>query len=123
MRNLADFAVGSSAAAWIRVGVMWQVGSGLHCLGGIEQLAVTTVVLLETTIVGTTLVIVSKVFVVVTVTRLGVIVFVGERVVEGSVTVDCGRVDVAVSVSTNVELTTGVVVTGTVTVGVKVVVC
>lgn len=123
MRNLTDLEVGSRAAAWMRVGVMWQVGSGLHCFGGIEQLAVTTVVLLEITIVGMVFVIVSKVFVVVTVTRRGVMVLVGERVVEGSVMVDFGSVVVEVSVSTEVELTTGVVVNGTVTVGVYVAVC
>lgn len=117
-RNLAELAVGSSAAAWTRVGVMRQVGSGLRCGGGIEQLAVTHEVVRDMAIVGMVLVMVSSVFVVVTVTRLGVTVRVGETVLEGSVSVDCGRVVVAVSVSTEVEFMTGVVVTGTTTVGV-----
>lgn len=61
---------------------------GCHCLGGIEQLAVTMEVLFEIATVGVTFVTVSMVFVVVTVTRFGVIVLVRETVVAASVTVD-----------------------------------
>jgi hypothetical protein len=92
-------------------------------LGGIEQLAVRTEVVFAMENVGMVLVIVKSVWVVVMVTRLGVMVLVGETVVEGSVTVDCGNVVVAISVSTEVALTTGVDTTGTTTVGVYVVVC
>jgi hypothetical protein len=73
-----------------------------------EQEAVTMRVVLLIPTVALNLVTVRSVRVVVTVTRLGVMVVVRLIVVEGSVIVTVGPVEVEVSVTTTVELTIGV---------------
>lgn len=77
-------------------------------MGGMEQEAVTMRVVLLIPTVALNLVTVRSVRVVVTVTRLGVMVVVRLIVVEGSVIVTVGPVEVEVSVTTTVELTIGV---------------
>lgn len=97
-----------SASALIpgSVGLILHRGSWWFCFDGMEQDAVTIDVVLLTLTIGLTLVTVNRVCVVVTVSRLGVTVVIRWIVVEATVTVEVGPVEVDVSVSTTVEFTT-----------------
>lgn len=68
----------ASAAAVTRVGVMVHFGSGVCCLGGIEQEAVLVLVVTEGTTTRAVLETVPAVLVTVVVTFFGVLVTVGD---------------------------------------------
>ena len=77
-RNLFLAAWVDSAAAVIKVGVIVHVGSGVFCLGGIEQEAVLVLVVIEATTTLPVLEMVATVLVTVVVTLAGVTVVVGD---------------------------------------------